>query len=358
MRILFIIHSLGIGGMEHVMVTLLRYYALNKTGELHLLIIGRNREILHDVPEQVDIHKPTWEFNNNVRFWHTLKTISFVRKKTKDINPDTILSFGEMWNNLVLLALLGLPYPIFISDRSQPGKDLGWLQNCLREQLYPMARGYIAQTEEAKKVALKKKWNYNIEVIGNPILQISCTNASREKNVISVGRLIPTKQFDKLISVFHQCKPKDWRLIIVGGDAKKMQLSKKLNEIVHHLRIEEQVILTGAQRDVVPYYCDNSVFAFMSISEGFPNALAEAMAAGCACIAYDCIAGPSDIIDDGINGFLIPLGDHEMYKKKLSQLMSDEGLRFSFGRAAKEKMKQFEIGKIAERFHSFITESF
>jgi len=81
------------------------------------------------------------------------------------------------------------------------------------------------------------------------------------------------------------------------------------------------------------------------------------MAAGCACIAYDCIAGPSDIIDDGLNGFLIPEGNHELFVQKLSSLIADQDLRLRFGVAAKEKMKQFEAGTISERFYSFITGS-
>jgi GalNAc-alpha-(1->4)-GalNAc-alpha-(1->3)-diNAcBac-PP-undecaprenol alpha-1,4-N-acetyl-D-galactosaminyltransferase len=80
------------------------------------------------------------------------------------------------------------------------------------------------------------------------------------------------------------------------------------------------------------------------------------MAAGCACIAYDCIAGPSDIIDDGVNGFLIPEGDHELYKEKLKLLMEDKGLRERFGKAAREKMKQFDAEKITQRFLDFMLE--
>jgi GalNAc-alpha-(1->4)-GalNAc-alpha-(1->3)-diNAcBac-PP-undecaprenol alpha-1,4-N-acetyl-D-galactosaminyltransferase len=98
-----------------------------------------------------------------------------------------------------------------------------------------------------------------------------------------------------------------------------------------------------------------SVFAFTSTSEGFPNALGEAMAAGCACVAYDCVAGPSDMIDNGINGFLISIGDEKQYLKKLQLLMEDETTRIKFGKAAQEKMKQFEASTIADKFYNFIT---
>ena len=342
--------------MERVMAILLRHFAQEEEIEIHVVLYGRKREVLQTIPNPVKVHKPTWAFNNKKRTWHTLKSIAFVRRTVKAIQPDTILSFGEMWNNLALLALIGLPYPIFISDRSKPNKDLGWLQNRLRDRLYPRAAGYIAQTEKAKDVALQKSWNTNIRVVGNPIPAMDCQQ-EQENIILSVGRLIPTKNSDRLIQLFSRLEnAEDWKLCIVGGDAKQMNISQQLARQVESLGLEDCVILEGAQRNVKPYYCCSKIFAFMSTSEGFPNVLGEAMAAGCACIAYDCVAGPSDMIDDGINGFLIPEGNEKLYLKKLQLLMKDFDLRSKFGKAARKKMKQFEASEIAGQFYEFITE--
>ena len=122
------------------------------------------------------------------------------------------------------------------------------------------------------------------------------------------------------------------------------------------LGCQEKIDFLGIVKDVKRLYSKSAIFAFTSTLEGFPNALAEAMAAGCACISFDCVAGPSDIIDDGINGILIPVGNDTLYKEKLQLLMEDQGLRERFSIAAKEKMNQFEASYISNKFYNFITE--
>jgi GalNAc-alpha-(1->4)-GalNAc-alpha-(1->3)-diNAcBac-PP-undecaprenol alpha-1,4-N-acetyl-D-galactosaminyltransferase len=356
MKITLIIHSLGIGGMERVMVHLLEEFSKYENVELHLLLIGNKREVLYTLPKNVVIHKPIWEFDNNKRKLHTLKTISFIRKSLKDIDPDTVLSFGEIWNNLVLLATLGLKVPIYVSDRSIPGKNLGRFQNFLRNKLYPKASGFIAQTEKAEKVAIKSGWNNNIIIIGNPVAKFEQNSVIDRKNIVlMVSRLIPTKNVNRLMHMFSDAnKSNNWHLKVVGGNAKKMNLLEDYRNFVNDNKLTDTIHLEGEQKGIKMYYSEASIFAFTSTSEGFPNALAEAMAAGCACIAYDCMAGPSDLIDNGINGFLIPEHNEAQFQEKLLLLMQNEALRVKFANAAKEKIKKFETKEIAKQFFNFI----
>lgn len=344
--------------MEKVMATLLSEFASKEKFSLHLILIGKERKILQQIPQAIQIHKPNWIFNDNFRLWHTIRTIFFIRSNIKIIKPDTVLSFGEIWNNLVLLSCLGLEYPIFISDRSTPNKNLGKLHNYLRKKLYPKAKGFIAQTKISAQYAANNSWNRNIKVIGNPVQQVAFQANHDSNKVLTVGRLIPTKNTDRILEVFRQIQvsqPSSWELVVVGGDSQKHAEFKRLNEFVNKYNLKKKVSLLGERNDVANFYKSCSVFAFMSESEGFPNALAEAMAAGMAVIAYDCVAGPADMIDDGINGYLIPLGDEVRFEERLMSLINDKQLRKDFGLKARAKMKNFNETTVTQEFENFLT---
>jgi GalNAc-alpha-(1->4)-GalNAc-alpha-(1->3)-diNAcBac-PP-undecaprenol alpha-1,4-N-acetyl-D-galactosaminyltransferase len=345
--------------MERVMSELAYYFSAKNETIVHLVLYGKGRELFYDVPDSVQIHRPGWMFSDKKRTLHTLKTLKFLRQKVKDITPDVVLSFGEYWNSFVLLSLKGLQIPIYISDRCNPDKNLGKLHELLRKWLYPGAAGMIAQTEKAKQIYNSLRFNSNICVIGNPIREISANAESEEKEnvVLTVGRLIDTKHHDRLIEIFDQAAEKDWKLIIIGGNAIKQNGMSKLEKIIEVKGLRDRVILTGMVSNVEEYYLKSKIFAFTSSSEGFPNVVGEAMSAGLPVISYDCIAGPSEMIKDGETGYLLNLFDDEAFKKRLEQLMKDEALRNRMGEVSKVRIKSFSLNNICEQFYEFISGS-
>ena len=340
--------------MERVMSEISWHFSAKPDSEVHLVLFGLSREIFYSLPENISIHKPGFKFNNQIRFFSTIRTLFFLRKKIKKINPDTILSFGEYWNSFVLLALFGLKHPVYVSDRSQPDKPLGKFHDFLRKKLYPKATGVIAQTQKARDIYLSIYHHKNMTVIGNPIRQVVGDNSNRKNQVLMVGRLINTKHQDRLIQIFLDINMPDWQLLLVGYDHLKQQHSQRLAAMISENDALDRVILAGKQEDVDKFYLESKIFAFTSSSEGFPNAIGEAMSAGLPVVAYDCVAGPSEMIRNGANGYLIPLFDDKLFAQKLGELINDEAKRNEMSRNALSSIQFLEKEKVCEQFWQFI----
>ena len=358
-KICLVIPTLGPGGMERVMAQLACNFDKKQTAEVHIVLYSRKREVFYPISESITIHKPKFHFNDRKRFISTVKTLLFLRKIIKSISPDTILSFGEGWNNFVLLSRIGLPYPIYIADRAEPGKKRNLIQKLLMKFLYRRANGIIVQTDTAKIIYEQSFKSNKITAIGNPIRTIETNGKSNPKEniVLSVGRLVDTKHFDQLIKMFSRIDKPGWKLVIVGGDSQKQNGMDSLRKLIQKYDLEDRVVLTGTVSNVDEYYSRSKIFAFTSSSEGFPNVIGEAMSAGLPVVAYDCVAGPSEMIDDGKTGFLVPLFNTEYFEVKLKKLMEDADLREKMGRKGAQKIKMFSVDKIGERYYSLIVDN-
>jgi GalNAc-alpha-(1->4)-GalNAc-alpha-(1->3)-diNAcBac-PP-undecaprenol alpha-1,4-N-acetyl-D-galactosaminyltransferase len=355
-KICLVIPDLGVGGMERVLAELADYFFMKPQTEVHIIMYSGKREIYYPISNPIKVHIPDFKFNKRFRIWFSLRTLFFLRKEIKSIHPSSILSFGELWNSFVLLSLTGLKFPVYISDRCKPDKSFGFFHNMLRKWLYPKATGIIAQTTTAKQIYLSQFNHPNICVIGNPIKQIKWPGQkkTRENIVLSVGRLIPTKHHDLLIDMFLRLDMHEWKLILIGDNGPKHDIMGNLKRKISEKQAEDKVILTGDVSYVEEYYKKSKVFAFTSSSEGFPNVIGEAMSAGLPVVAFDCMAGPSEMIENDSTGFLVPLFDLEQFERKLRSLMADEELRNKMSKNAEESIKKFSINIIGEQYYSFL----
>jgi GalNAc-alpha-(1->4)-GalNAc-alpha-(1->3)-diNAcBac-PP-undecaprenol alpha-1,4-N-acetyl-D-galactosaminyltransferase len=352
--ICFVIHSLQAGGMERVMSELLNYFAESNRYHVHLVLYGINRDVFYDISKDIIIYRPSFKFDNSKRLLSTIKTNFFLRKTIQKINPIAALSFGERWNSMVLLALLGTIVPLYVSDRAQPNKSLGKLHDSLRKWLYPKATGVIVQTEKALDIYKGMYAHANFKVIGNPIRQIPAQDIPRENCILMVGRYIKSKQQDVLIEIFSKLTAPDWKLVLVGYDHLKQSNQEAWESLARKLGVADRVVFAGKQADVERYYLSSKIFAFSSASEGFPNVVGEAMSAELPVVSFDCVAGPSDLISNETNGFLIPLGDKELFTEKLQLLIDDFELREKMAIKSKELIQKFELNYICNEFESFL----
>lgn len=159
----------------------------------------------------------------------------------------------------------------------------------------------------------------------------------KSKNLIFVGRFDPIKGIDRLIQIFKSMDT-DWNLILIGDGA-------ELNRMKDLASDSDRIMFYGHQSlDMIQkLMCDSSIFVMTSHSEGLPMVLIEAMACGLPCIAFDIQTGPSELIIDGINGFLIPDNDETMFRNKLTLMMDDYELR---------KKMQSNLHLSLNRYHS------
>lgn len=322
---------------------------------VHLIVYGRSRERFYEVGKNVRLIQPTFEFNNNVRIVSTVRTLAFLRRTIRQNKIDVLLSFGERWNSFVMLACLGLNSRIYLSDRSSPNRDIGFLQSRLRRLLYPKANGLIAQTKSYAKMAQSSCLNDRVLVVPNPIVgRAVVPEESRKDTVLTVGRLVATKHHDRLIRIFASLPDKKWNLVIVGDDAQKQRNLAKLIRLTEELGVSDRVRFVGTQANVESFYDQAKIFAFTSSSEGFPNVIAEALSSGLPVVSYDCVAGPADLITDGENGFLVRQFDDEAFCDRLTQLMVDKRMRIRMSAYAQASVSRLSPENIASQVLDFM----
>ncbi|MFN7674437.1 glycosyltransferase [Flavobacterium sp.] len=350
-KICLVSHTLQMGGMERVMAGYANYLAKNNKFEVTLILLLKVQKF-YDIDDRVTIIEPNFEYNKKNRILYLIKIIFWLRKEIKNTRAQSVLSFGEYWNSLMLVSTSGLKISKYISDRSKPTIEWKGFNKIIREITYKNATGFIAQTKLAAKMIEEKYKITNTLVTGNPIRIIEFDdNDERENIIISVGRLIEYKQFNKLISIFSRLSnSQNWKLMILGDGPLLDDLQVQIKE----LNLNDKVILCGAIKNVDDYLIKSKIFAFTSYYEGFPNALAEGMMAGCSCISFDCISGPSDIIENKKNGFLIPLNDEEEFLSKLQLLVDNPSIIEDFRIQGQKSIQKYTEEIVHKKMMEFI----
>lgn len=204
----------------------------------------------------------------------------------------------------------------------------------------------VLLTESDRKTAHYKTLT---DVIPNTLSKTDAGLSSlTSTRVISVGRLDALKNHIVQIELWKKIVNEypEWTLHIYGEGPEKQNLQK----LILDLGLENNVFLEGVSTNIYIEYQKASLFLFTSLAEGFGMVLIEAMSSALPCISFDCPCGPSEIIDDGINGFLIPMNNLQLLFEKTKELIFNDSLRKEMGKAGLEKSKCFLPEKIMPRW--------
>jgi len=340
---------MGPGGAERVMSHFITHFSKQHAVTL-LTFESETMAAFYPVPALVNYLKTDKLGRHGLqRAWRIISRAGTIRQTAKALEPDVIVSFTDTTNITVLLACIGLKVPIIISERVDPSEHrIGWGKNLLRAYIYPRARMIVVPSHRVAKF-FQTSLQSKIRVIGNPIPAVTATVARRadigRKRVIAVGRYKPQKGFDLLIDAFALVADTypDWDLNIVGEGPERPRLEAQLRR----LQLEARVSLTGVVPDIFRELAQSDVMACSSRYEGFPNALAEALATGLPAVGYKGVSGVEELIVHGHTGLLVDQRDGSAgLAIAMSRLFDDGELRTRLGNAARQHVTQWAPDRI------------
>lgn len=188
-----------------------------------------------------------------------------------------------------------------------------------------------------------------VEVIPNAcFFELSTRAKLNSKIAIAVGRFEYEKNFLELIDIWAEIVKLhgEWVLEIYGDGWMKPQMEKRIQS----LGIQDSVLIFPSTMQIMDKYMKSSIYLMTSHYEGLPMVLLEAQAVGLPIVSYSCPSGPSDIITDLHDGFLIESGRKNEFIERVSTLMDDPILLREMGNNAINSAKRFSIDRIMTRW--------
>ncbi len=282
-----------------------------------------------------------------------LKKLTFI-KKFKEINSGTVISTRN--EHTVLLSKYGRQG---VKKISHLHHDHLFDKNLLRDfkkrydNIDYMLLLTDRLTEEVKEV-MKNNRHTRVLTMPNFIETAEfCRENQKHHQAVAVGRLHSVKGFDRLIELWKNIQFSELITLKIIGDGEERA---RLEALIKQYGLEEKVILTGAlpHGEVLRQMSNSMFYAMTSHSEGFGLVIVEAMQMGLPVIAYDVRVGPEAIIEDGINGFLIPNGDARAFAEKVRLLAQNEELLREMSENAIKRSKDFSEENIIGRWIELI----
>lgn len=315
MKVMIVISTSGVGGSQRVAMHLAQWLENNSDHSCEIVALRP------PLGEAYDMSGFKYEQINSNRVIHKLRSI------IKDRKPDILLSMGVPLALYTVPACVGTKVKHIVSERNDPAHFAGkTTTKIISRLLMRTASGFVFQTKDAKdyyggKIAKKSV------VIPNPLFDMENMpdqpfDGDRKKTVVSVGRLNMQKNQTMLIETFAELSNEfaDYTLTIWGEGPERANLEALINK----LGMQNKIFLPGTSENVMEEIYDEGMFVLCSDFEGMPNALMEAMALGLPCISTDCpCGGPRDLIKDGENGKLVPVGNAELLTDAIKDLIKN-----------------------------------
>lgn len=340
MNIAFLVQDVSLGGGERILSMLMNSFY--KEGH-SIVIYSWNKKW-----KDLDINKRyrIVLLENYPNLGNKFKAFKAINKAIKETKPDCIITFVTGLAEVAIWSAKLNRVPFVMSERCDPlYVPDKWYHRLLERLVYRNCDGLVFQTQTVKNF-FSRKITKNSIVIPNPLIDEQLPVADIDnfrKEIVGIGRLCEQKNFGVLIDAFAELNLEEYVLKIYGDGP----LRDKLQSKIASYNLNDKILLMGKVDRVVDEIVNSDIFVLSSIHEGMPNVLIESMAMGLACVAFDVPShGARNLINDGVNGFIIPVNDKKTLKEKLLYLIEHEEQKKSMKIAALEIRKTNSQEKI------------
>lgn len=339
------------GGTERVTAMIANELSKNPHYKIHVLSVTNEQmgsffELETAVYHDAVLRQPTVNLKRDY-----FKVVSGIRQYLKEYAIDILIEVDVICN------LYTIPATRFLKTKTISWEHFNYysnngskLRDISRKLTKYFSHHIVTLTKEDRKNYCKKlNISDKVTCIYNPILNIENEHYDvGSKQILSVGSLRHIKGFDLLCEVAKEVLHKypDWKWIVLGEGEDRVFLEKKIVEY----QLEGKLILQGNVRDVSQFYRTSSIYVMTSRNEGLPMTLLEAKQYKIPSISFDCYTGPSEIILDNINGYLVPNGNIAEMINALSTLIEDQKLRIRMSANTYKNMKKFSLNTIIDQW--------
>lgn len=344
------------GGGERVAVSLAN--ELTKKYEVHLIgITTKQSDLFFGIKSQV---KYSNFFDHRVRLSKNILKISKMLKKYfLDNEIEVAFGIGIFSNIFLSLSGIGISTKVVLCDHTNSITANRELSKKVQRYVgTKLADKIITLTQEDRKNYIRK---YGISE--NRIAYIYNWKENRLSNIpyndestkiVTVGRFDYQKGYDYLIQVAKKvlAKMPDWTWEIYGSG--KQDEVDKIRDLITENDLQDKLVIKGLEKNQDLIYGDKGIYVMTSRYEGLPLVLLEAQQYNLPIVSFRCPTGPSEIVEDGVNGYLIDCYDTDKMSEKLLELMKNDDLRQSFSDHAKDTMDKFDKNKILNQWIELI----
>lgn len=345
MKLTFVTSTLHAGGAERV-ISLLANSFCQKGYEVEIVCINKHL-VFYPIDEKVKV----WFAEDEVKSLSILKKMMWLREHINSEKPDVVIAFMLEVYCVTLASLIGVSVPVISSERMDP-HFFGRAKGLLRWLLLRRTTHLVVQTVRIKDF-YSAKLQSRTTIIPNPVTDkvFSLTPTLKQKRIIAVGRLAYQKNYPMMFRAFakvHHDFP-DWQLVVYGNGPQK----EEIRGVIERLGMEGHIILAGKSDHVVEEMNKSSLFVMSSDYEGMSNALLEAVCVGLPVISTD-VSGAKDLITEGVNGYIVPVGNERALTLALSSMLSSPEKMDEMGRQSKALAPRFREEQIVGQWEELI----